>query len=80
MSVVEERLSVADFRDVFQRIQTEVGKVMVGQDEVVEEVLISCSGGRARVAGGSSGTGKDDARPYAGGFARSFIQPHTVHS
>ncbi len=58
MSVVEERLSVADFRDVFQRIQTEVGKVMVGQDEVVEEVLISVLAGGHALLEGVPGLGK----------------------
>ncbi len=58
MSVVEERLSVADFRDVFQRIQSEVGKVMVGQDEVVEEVLISVLAGGHALLEGVPGLGK----------------------
>jgi MoxR-like ATPase len=58
MSVVEERLSVADFRDTFQQIQTEVGKVMVGQDEVVEEVLISVLAGGHALLEGVPGLGK----------------------
>ena len=32
MSVVEEHMSVADFREQFDRIQSEVAKVMVGQE------------------------------------------------
>jgi MoxR-like ATPase len=58
MSVVEERMSVADFRDVFQHIQSEVGKVMVGQDEVVEEVLISVLAGGHALLEGVPGLGK----------------------
>jgi MoxR-like ATPase len=58
MSVVEERLSVADFRDTFQQLQTEVGKVMVGQDEVVEEVLISVLAGGHALLEGVPGLGK----------------------
>jgi MoxR-like ATPase len=58
MSVVEESMSVADFRDVFQQIQTEVGKVMVGQNEVVEEVLIAVLAGGHALLEGVPGLGK----------------------
>jgi len=58
MSVVEETMSVAGFRDVFQQIQSEVGKVMVGQDEVVEEVLIAVLAGGHALLEGVPGLGK----------------------
>ncbi len=58
MTVVEERMSVADFREQFERIQTEVGKIMVGQDEVVEEVLICILAGGHALLEGVPGLGK----------------------
>ncbi|HET9660567.1 MAG TPA: MoxR family ATPase [Thermomicrobiales bacterium] len=58
MSVVEETMSVADFRDVFQQIQSEVGKTMVGQDEVIEEVLIAVLAGGHALLEGVPGLGK----------------------
>ena len=58
MTVVEQGMTVADFRDVFERIQTEVGKVMVGQDEVVEEVLICILAGGHALLEGVPGLGK----------------------
>ena len=38
--------AVADVRDCFDRLRAEIGKVIVGQDEVVEQILISmfCEG------------------------------------
>ena len=52
MSIVEERMSVADFRERFERIQSEVAKIMVGQSDVVEEVLICIlAGGHALLEG-----------------------------
>ena len=58
MSVVEDRMSVADFRESFARIQTEVAKVMVGQDDVVEEVLICIMAGGHALLEGVPGLGK----------------------
>ncbi len=58
MSVVEQNLTVADFREVVQRIQSEVSKVMVGQDEVVEEVLVCIFAGGHALLEGVPGLGK----------------------
>ncbi len=58
MSVVEESMSVADFREQFVRIQSEVGKIMVGQNEVVEEVLICILAGGHALLEGVPGLGK----------------------
>lgn len=58
MSVVEDRMSVADFRDKFDRIQTEVSKVMVGQEEVVQDVLICILAGGHALLEGVPGLGK----------------------
>jgi MoxR-like ATPase len=58
MTVVEESLTVADFREQFDRIRSEVSKVMVGQDEVVEEVLTSVLAGGHVLLEGVPGLGK----------------------
>ncbi len=58
MSVVEEHMSVADFREQFDRIQSEVAKIMVGQDEVVQEVLICIVAGGHALLEGVPGLGK----------------------
>jgi MoxR-like ATPase len=58
MTVVEESLTVADFREQFERIRSEVSKVMVGQDEVVEEVLTSVLAGGHVLLEGVPGLGK----------------------
>lgn len=58
MSIVEERMSVADFRERFARIQSEVAKIMVGQSDVVEEVLICILAGGHALLEGVPGLGK----------------------
>lgn len=58
MSVVEDSMSVADFRERFDSIQSEVAKVMVGQGEVVEEVLICIVAGGHALLEGVPGLGK----------------------
>ncbi len=58
MSIAEERMQVPEFREVFHRIRTEVGKVMVGQEEVVEDVLICILAGGHALLEGVPGLGK----------------------
>ena len=58
MSVVEERMTVADFREQFDRVQSEVAKVMVGQEDVVREVLICILAGGHALLEGVPGLGK----------------------
>jgi len=58
MSDVEERMRVSDFRDVFSRIATEVGKVMVGQEQAVADVLICILAGGHALLEGVPGLGK----------------------
>lgn len=58
MTAVEQGMSVSEFRELFQGIQAEVGKVMVGQDEVVEEVLICIMAGGHALLEGVPGLGK----------------------
>ncbi len=58
MSEVEERMQVSEFREVFHRIRTEVGKVMVGQEAVIEDVLICILAGGHALLEGVPGLGK----------------------
>ncbi|CAA9574339.1 MAG: FIG022979: MoxR-like ATPases [uncultured Thermomicrobiales bacterium] len=51
-------LTVAEFRAVAARIEAEVGRVMVGQAEVVRDVLISVIGGGHVLLEGVPGLGK----------------------
>src|SRR5919107_157322 len=52
------RMSVAEFRAMVQRIEDEVAKVMVGQAEIVRDVLISLIAGGHVLLEGVPGLGK----------------------
>ncbi|MCA9860281.1 MAG: AAA family ATPase, partial [Thermomicrobiales bacterium] len=58
MSVTEAQLTVADFREHFSLIQSEVAKVMVGQEDVVQEVLTCILAGGHALLEGVPGLGK----------------------
>ena len=49
---------VIDFRDVTQRLRSEVGRIIVGQDEVVEHLLITLLVGGHCLVTGMPGTAK----------------------
>ncbi len=49
---------IADFQSIFDRIRTEVAKVIVGHDEVVEQILIALFAGGHVLLEGVPGTGK----------------------
>jgi MoxR-like ATPase len=49
---------VADFRDVFTRLRAELSKVIVGQTEVLEEILVTLFAGGHVLIEGVPGTGK----------------------
>ena len=49
---------VDDFRDTFARIRAELAKVIVGQSEVIEEILIALFAGGHVLIEGVPGTGK----------------------
>src|SRR5215813_12892060 len=55
---VQEGLSIEDFRDTASAIVREVGKVIVGQDEVVRHVLICVIAGGHALLEGVPGLGK----------------------
>src|SRR6478609_3767471 len=54
----ETELTVSSFREIANRISTEVGKVMVGQTDVVRDVLICIIAGGHALLEGVPGLGK----------------------
>jgi MoxR-like ATPase len=52
------RAQVEDFRDAFARIRVELGKVIIGQTDVIEEILIALFAGGHVLIEGVPGTGK----------------------
>ncbi|MSR43874.1 MAG: AAA family ATPase [Phycisphaerales bacterium] len=57
-SVAEVRAACADFRSVADRLRTEIGRVLVGQDEVVNQVLIALFANGHVLLEGVPGLGK----------------------
>jgi MoxR-like ATPase len=53
-----EAMTVAEFRDLFERIEAEVRQVMVGQAEVIRDVLICIVAGGHALLEGVPGLGK----------------------
>src|SRR4051812_1010453 len=58
MIETETELTVSSFREIATRISTEVGKVMVGQTDVVRDVLICIIAGGHALLEGVPGLGK----------------------
>ncbi|MBX3069622.1 MAG: MoxR family ATPase [Thermomicrobiales bacterium] len=58
MSVAEQSLSVSEFREIASAIENEVSRVMVGQRDVVREVLICIIAGGHALLEGVPGLGK----------------------
>jgi MoxR-like ATPase len=58
MVVVETEMSVTDFRSTVRRIEEEVSRVIVGQSEVLRDVLICIIGGGHALLEGVPGLGK----------------------
>src|SRR5579884_57273 len=58
MAVAETEMQAAEFRDVVQRIEDEVAKVMVGQTAIVRDVLICIVAGGHALLEGVPGLGK----------------------
>jgi MoxR-like ATPase len=55
---VNPHAQVEDFRATFARIRAELGKVIVGQSEVIEEILVALFAGGHVLIEGVPGTGK----------------------
>jgi ABC-type uncharacterized transport system fused permease/ATPase subunit len=52
------RALVDDFRETFDRLRAELGKVIIGQREVIEEILTALFAGGHVLIEGVPGTGK----------------------
>ena len=58
MTAEEAREGAGEFREVFDRVKTEVGKMIVGQQEVVDGVLTALMAGGHVLLEGVPGIGK----------------------
>ena len=61
----DEAVAVRQLADDYRRMRAEIGKVIIGQDEVIEQLLIALRP-RARPAGGRAGVGQDADDPHDG--------------
>ena len=64
------QMPVSEFRSIVERIEDEVGKVMVGQADIVRDVLISLIAGGHVLLEGVPGSRQDHAGTHAGRGAR----------
>ncbi len=76
----EELAAVEKLQSGYHQLKTELGKVIVGQDAVIEELLISlfCRGHALLV--GVPGLGQDAADLNFVQDAGPFVQPNSVHA
>ncbi len=58
MQAESPRAMVKDFQDTFERIRSELARVIVGHDEVIEQILIAFFAGGHVLIEGVPGTGK----------------------
>ena len=58
--------AVAALAHDYRRLRDEIGKVIIGQESVVEELLTGPAGPRARPARRRAGAGQDAARQHPG--------------
>ncbi len=65
-----------DSRDVMLK---EVGKVIVGQEQIIEQLMMTLLGARALLARRCARLGQDALNLDDGADARSQIQPYSVH-
>ena len=68
------------FRRDFQAIRQAIGRVVVGQDEVVEQALIALFCGGHVLLEGPPGVGKDLAGPHPGPDDRPDLRPRAIHA
>ena len=73
------RTRVEEFREVFAALRAEIGKVIVGQADVVEEILIAFFAGGHVLIEGVPGHRQDADRALARRGAEPELQPHPVH-
>ena len=62
------------------KIVHQLGKVIVGQEQVIEQLLIAIFAAGALPAGRRAGAGEDADGQHAGALAEAAVQPHSVHA
>ena len=77
---VESGMSVEEFRRIAAAVEDEVGKLIVGQQEILREVLICLIAGGHALLEGVPGPGQDDAGAHPRRGAGPRVQPHPVHA
>jgi len=70
---------VAEFRDEFKKLRDEVGKMIVGQREIVEGVLVCLFAGGHSLLEACRGW-QDAAHPHAVGGAQPRLCPHSIYA
>ena len=68
------------FRADFVRLRSEIGKVIVGHDDIVEGTLTALIAGGHVLLEGVPGPGQDAAGPHAGRRAAPEVPAHPVHA
>ena len=76
----EDIAAVERLKEAFAGLKGELGKVIVGQQAVLEELLIGDLRPRALPADRRAGPGQDADDPHAGRCAEPDLQPHPVHA
>ena len=64
----------------YSRMREEIGKVIVGQRDVVDQLLIATFQRRAQLADRSAGVGQDAAGQHAVADHDTVVPPHSVHA
>ncbi len=79
---IDEQLKqqLDDFRRDFQRLKSEISKVIVGQQEILDDMLISLIAGGHVLLEGVPGLGKDADRSHARRGAALGFSSYSVHA
>ncbi len=75
----EDLEAVRRLRDAFNDIKKQLAKVIVGQEQVIEELLIAIFAGGHCPAGRRARPGQDPDDLHPGQVAVADLQPHPVH-
>ena len=67
-------------RTPMEKVLYEVKKVIVGQDHLLERMVVALAGAWTHPGGRRAGTGEDDGDQDPGGVHRWRIQAHPVHA
>jgi hypothetical protein len=72
--------AIDELRQTYQRLNDELKKIVVGQQQVIEQLAICLFRAGARIADGGAGAGEDAADQPAGGDDVAELQPDSVYA